>query len=278
MLNKKKSSIWWPSITVSSVVQGPPTNLYFAKQSKALLGQEECAFAFCLHNNLEHRTSSLKSSCRQTGFNSANNRFPSFLVCKVPQLSVLDKPVGLGQSVCVCLCALLPVWDQRVLVSVGWVLGTGTQTSISVYIWAIIMVLNHGCQKSNTQILSFVPFKKKHQRIKHIPRFFNIQPQFSIFIEKVKWRLRYPAGSKLALSLRTNASCWILETCSYFILIYCNQRLSTKSNTCPTLIPNPHLPLITYPIIVLSLHPVTKLPNSLLTSGPLSQLCHWAAC
>jgi hypothetical protein len=141
---------------------GSPTNLYFAKQSKTLLGQEECAFAFCSYNNkLEHRTSSLKSSCRRLQFSQQS--FPSFLICKVPQLSVLNKPVGLGQSVCVCVCVcvLLPVWDQRVLLSVGWVFRTGTQIPISVYISAIIMVLNHGCQKSNTRILSFVPFQKK---------------------------------------------------------------------------------------------------------------------
>ncbi len=85
---------------------GSPTNLYFAKQSKTLLGQEECAFAFCSYNNkLEHQTSSLKSSCRRLQFSQQS--FPSFLICKVPQLSVLNKPVGLGQSVCVCVCVCI---------------------------------------------------------------------------------------------------------------------------------------------------------------------------
>ncbi len=192
---------------------GSPTNLYFAKQSKTLLGQEECAFAFCSYNNkLEHRTSSLKSSCRRLQFSQQS--FPSFLICKVPQLSVLNKPVGLGQSVCVCVCVCVHCFQCEISESYS-VLGGYSELPPKppfryIYgqlLWFLTMVVKNQIPES----FHLCRFTKKHQRIKHVPRFFKYTTTVLNFIEKVKWPLRNPAGSKLALSLRMN-QCVLLNT------------------------------------------------------------------
>jgi hypothetical protein len=166
---------------VPSVVRGPlPHKSIFCQTKQGLcLDKKNVLFAFCLHNKLEHRTSSLKSSCRQTGFNPANNRAPvSWYARSHNSLSWTNQKALDRECGCVCVCVhCFQCEISRVLISVGWVLGTGTQT--------------HGTTGYQQN---------------------QIPAQHWSLIPTFLW------------------SSW--------------------------------------PIIVLSLHPVTKLPNSLLTSGP----------
>jgi hypothetical protein len=148
---------------VSSVVRGPPQIYILPNKARPCLDKKN-VLLLSVHIIINLSTEHLV-------WNLVADKQASIQPTIVPQFLSMQGPTTLcpeqtsrpwTECVCVCVCVhCFQCEISWVLLSVGWVFRTGTQTSISIYICAIIMILNHGCQKSNTGILSFVPLTKK---------------------------------------------------------------------------------------------------------------------
>jgi hypothetical protein len=138
---------------------------------------------------------------------------PQFLSMQGPT-TLCPEQTSRPWTECVCVCVCVHCFHCEISESYS-VLGGYSELApkppfryiSGQLLWFLTMVVKNQIPES----FHLCRFKKKHQRIKHVPRFFKYTTTVLNFIEKVKWPLRYPAGSKLALSLRMN-QCILLNT------------------------------------------------------------------